>query len=68
MKCSDYFFTAVTLLVSLLTELELELGFGVRQTLSKIWATLCPCWPEAEHLYVQRQQVLLGQRLRENTE
>jgi hypothetical protein len=57
---SDYFFTAVTLLTSLLTELEIELGYGVREPLRDVWGALCPCWPEAEHLYAQRHQVMLG--------
>lgn len=56
---SDYAFTTITLLLALLTELEIEFRYGCEKSLRQAWSTLCPYWPEADNLFDQRHRDLL---------
>jgi len=51
---SDDVFTTITLVVALLSELEIEFRFGLTDRLKYVWGIIQEYWGEAKDLYTRR--------------
>lgn len=56
---SDDVFTTITLLVTLLSELEIEFRFGLSDRLKFLWGIIQEYWGEATDLYSRRYSTAL---------
>jgi len=58
-KASDCYFTTITLILSIVSELEAELKLGLAERALCLWAIIADYWGEAEELYSRRYKTLL---------